>query len=247
MAIPAASSLLRSKQKKQMVDLHTHILFGVDDGPKDLGTSLRMLQAQRDQGVDAVVLTPHFYRYRERPSSFFARRQEAWDQLQEHLTAELPQVVLGAEVAWVPNLADCDDLDRLCIGNTKHMLLELPFTKWDSSLANQIYDLMGRTGITPILAHLERYVQDQRPEILSEILSLELPVQISSTPFLHLLSRGKCLKLLQRCGHVIASDCHDLVSRKPDLAEGMAAIKKKLGSAAVRDFCRNARYLAGLD
>ena len=230
-----------------MVDLHTHILFGVDDGPRELATSLRMLKAQAEQGVDAVVLTPHFYRHREHLPDFLERRHAAWNRLQEHLTEDLPQVILGAEVTWVPNLADCDHLGRLCIGNTKHMLLELPFTKWDVSLANQIYDLMGRTGITPILAHLERYVQDQRAEILEEILSLELPVQISSTPLLHLTTRGKCMKLLRNCGHVLASDCHDPVRRKPDLAEGMAVIRKKLGPAAARDFCRNARYLAGLD
>ena len=58
-----------------MTDLHTHILPGMDDGAVSVETSLEMLRMERDQGVDAVVLTPHFYRDRERPEQFLARRR----------------------------------------------------------------------------------------------------------------------------------------------------------------------------
>ena len=54
-----------------MIDLHTHILPGMDDGAKDTATSLQMLRMERDQGVDTVVLTPHYYRHRESAEDFF--------------------------------------------------------------------------------------------------------------------------------------------------------------------------------
>ena len=230
-----------------MVDLHTHILCGMDDGAKDVQTGLRMLEVQRKQGVDTVVLTPHFYRDREHVSHFLARRQEAWDRLRPHLTKEHPGILLGAEVAWVPNLADCEQLDRLCIGRTKHMLLELPYTPWHSSLTNQLYDLMSRTGITPILAHLERYWKLQRREQVEEILSLDLPVQISASALLDFFTRGQSLRILRCHGHVLASDCHDLTRRKPDLAEGMAVVTKKLGHFAAKELDNNARFLCGIE
>lgn len=229
-----------------MIDLHTHILCGMDDGAQDVQTSLRMLAAEQEQGVDTVVLTPHFYRNRELASRFLERRRAAWEKLQDSLTADMPRILLGAEVAWVPNLADCDHLEQLCIGNTRHMLLELPYTPWSRALANQIYDLMGRTGITPVLAHLERYWKSQKPEQILEILSLDVPVQISASALTDVWGRGQSLKLLRNYGHVLASDCHDLSHRPPNLARGMAVAAKKLGGDAAEALDRNARFLAGV-
>jgi len=230
-----------------MVDLHTHILCGMDDGAKDVQTSLQMLEVQRKQGVDTVVLTPHFYRDREHVSHFLRRRQEAWERLRSHLTEAHPGIILGAEVAWVPNLADCEQLDRLCIGRTKHMLLELPYTPWHSSLTNQLYDLMSRTGITPVLAHLERYWKIQPRAQVEEILSLDLPVQISASALLDFFTRGKSLRILQSHGHVLASDCHDLTRRKPDLAEGMAVVVRKSSRIMAKELDNNARFLCGIE
>ena len=128
-----------------MTDLHTHILHGMDDGSPDVETSLAMLREEARQGVDTVVLTPHFYRDRERPEHFLARRERAADRLNDAILSlpeeerrALPRLVLGAEVAWWPNLADCEELPELCIGRTKNLLVELPFTPWnDRMLARQ--------------------------------------------------------------------------------------------------------------
>ena len=230
-----------------MIDLHTHILCGMDDGAPDPQTSIRLLKMQREQGVDAVVLTPHFYRSREHASHFLRRRAEAVDQLQEAIACsgerDLPQLYLGAEVAWVPNLANCDHLEQLCIHGTKNLLLELPMGKWSSDLSGQIYDLMGRTGITPVLAHLDRYLKAQRPELIRDILELEVPVQISSTALLRLSTRAMGLRALREYAHVLATDCHDPVNRKPDLRPAMELVSRKLGTAAAAALDRNARSL----
>ena len=73
-----------------MTDLHTHILPGMDDGAESVEMSLDMLRMERDQGVDAVVLTPHFYRDRERPEHFLNRRRAAGEALRDALMA-LPE------------------------------------------------------------------------------------------------------------------------------------------------------------
>ena len=236
-----------------MIDLHTHILPGVDDGAKDPATSLRMLRLQREQGVDTVVLTPHFYGYRESAEQFLERRNEAERQLREAVkalpeqeAAGLPEMILGCEVAWTSALRESSCLEQLCIAGTRTMLLELPFTPWDKTLSRQIRDLMERTGITPVLAHLERYLKLQNRERVMEILELGLPVQISADAFLHLLSRGRALNALKDWAHVVASDCHDPEKRRPCLGEAAAVIGKKLGgdAAAAMEHC--ARELAGL-
>ena len=92
---------------------------------------------------------------------------------------------------------------------------------------------------------MERYWNDQRAELLDEILALELPVQITSGALLRLMSRGRTMKLLRDFGHIVASDCHDPVHRKPDLRQAMDFVAKKLGTSAAAALNHNAAAMAG--
>ena len=237
-----------------MTDLHTHILPGMDDGAPDVETSLSMLREEARQGVDTVVLTPHFYRDRERPEHFLARRARAADRLNGAIQAlpgeerrAMPRLILGAEVAWVPNLAYWEELPLLCMGESSYLLLELPFTPWNENMVNQLYDLLGRTGITPILAHLERYRGGQRRGLMEEVVSLGFPVQFSADGLLHPLRRGRALKELREEGNFLASDCHDLTSRPPNLGKAMEVVRRRLGPAGeARVLGRSDRLVEGL-
>lgn len=234
-----------------MVDLHTHILPGMDDGAADADVSLQMLRMERAQGVNAVVLTPHFYRHRESPERFLHRRAQAVERLMERLgqlekeeLSEIPdRLVVGCEAAWSPDLAVLDCLPELCIGKTKNLLLELPFTPWDDSLSRGIYDLMSRTGITPVLAHLERYLKIQSKEKINEILSLGVPIQIGTDTLNGFWSRRQGIKALENWAHVIASDCHNVTDRSPSMGEAMQFVEKKMGKNAAARFNRNAWHL----
>lgn len=229
-----------------MTDLHTHILPGMDDGAKSVDISLEMLRMERDQGVDTVVLTPHFYRDRERPEQFLERRRASAESLQDTLMAlpeaemrTMPRLILGAEVAWVPNLPDMSELPKLCMGSSQNLLLELPFTPWNDQMFRQIYELMSRTGITPVIAHVERYLKHQKPEHVAELMSLGVPVQVSVEPLLHTLHRGRVLKLLrEQKAQFIASDCHNTTSRPPNLGPGAAVLGQKLGEKFLREMFR---------
>ena len=83
-----------------IIDMHCHILPGVDDGARDVETSLAMLEASRAQGVQYMVATPHFYATRDRVDTFLDRRREAWETLKPRMGADFPGIVLGAEVAF---------------------------------------------------------------------------------------------------------------------------------------------------
>lgn len=236
-----------------MTDLHTHILPGIDDGAKDAQESLAMLRMEREQGVDTVVLTPHFYRDKENPKHFLQRREKSMLtlgkrilELPEPERGALPRLLIGAEVAWAPNLADWDELPELCIGETKNLLLEMPFTPWNDRMIDQIYDLISRTGITPVIAHLERYLKIQRPEHIRELLEVGAPVQVSGDVLLHFMSRGSAMKLLKnRQAHLLASDCHNCTTRRPDLKAALNVVRQKLGSHRTETLIRCADELAG--
>ena len=174
-----------------MIDLHTHILPKMDDGASSSTLSLDMLRMEASQRVDTVVLTPHFYREEEEPEAFLQRRassflrlQERIDELPKEERGQLPTLLLGAEVAWTPNMDEWEALPQLCMGKSSLLLLELPFYPWDKGMFHQLYDLIGKTGVTPVIAHLERYMRGQRWSGIQEILALGVPIQLSSGAFL---------------------------------------------------------------
>lgn len=234
-----------------MIDLHTHILPGIDDGARDTETSLELLRMEKAQGVDRVVLTSHFYRDREDAKTFLGRRQRALARLEaaaDRLPAEeraaLPKWELGAEVAWLPNLADREELAELCLGESRYFLLELPCTPWSDQMIHQIYDLLSRGEYTPVIAHLDRYWSDQRPEHITELLRMGVPIQVSAGILLKPFARRKALQMIGRGQvHLLASDCHSLQHRPPNLGAAMEVVSRRLGEEQVQRLCRWAETL----
>ena len=198
-----------------MTDLHTHILPGMDDGSRSVRESLKLLAMERRQGVTAVVLTSHFYRWREDADAFLKRRQRSYEALTAALPAGTPSLFLGAEVAWFPTLAEYEPLERLCLAGSGYFLLELPFERWSSRLLDQIYDLTCVTGLTPILAHVERYLPLQPRSQMDELLSMGLPMQMNADSLLPALRRGKCLRLLRRGTGCLARTVTAWISVRP--------------------------------
>ncbi|MGX8699410.1 MAG: CpsB/CapC family capsule biosynthesis tyrosine phosphatase, partial [bacterium] len=168
-----------------MTDLHCHILPGIDDGAQDVNISLAMLRMEAEQGVGTVCLTPHFYRDQERPSSFFRRRQHALDTLLEALPEDMDtRLILASEVAWVQNIAEWPELPQFCYGGTNYILIEPPFTAWSSAFITSLYEIMDRRGLIPVIAHIERYLDRRNTSALSELYSMNLPIQLSATQFI---------------------------------------------------------------
>ena len=223
-----------------MTDLHTHILPRMDDGARSVEVSLAMLREEAAQGVDTVALTPHYYRHREDSGAFLARREKAMAELNTAIAAlpaaerdTLPRLVLAAEVAWVSNLIECSHLRSLCYEGTNAFLLELPMQPWYDGLFSQLFDLMNVTGLTPVIAHIDRYWSSQKPERMAELRSLGLPTQLSAEALLRFATRRRALQYLQtgRAQYVM-SDCHGTDDRKPNLLPGLQILERKLGSRA---------------
>lgn len=214
-----------------MTDLHTHILPGMDDGAPDGDTALQMLHMEAEQGVETVALTPHFYRSREYISDFLTRRDAAMEQLKNAAKGQegLPRLILGAEVSYVPGIADWPELERLCYEGTRTLLVELPMEPWNDEVFRQLYRLEGYSGITPMIAHAERYFVCQERKHMNRLLEMDLPLQVSAEALLHLAGRRKALLLLQNHNGLLISDCHNLTTRRPNMGQGLDWLEKKLG------------------
>ena len=213
-----------------MIDFHSHILPGIDDGSKDVATSLLMLNALKKQGADTVCATSHFYATQRTVERFLLRRREAWDRLREVLPHDAPRILLGAEVLYYPGIANMEELPQLCLEGTNLLLLEMPFEPWTSYMTREVSDLARRRDVQLLLAHIERYFFYQPIAVWDEFLDLGILMQSNAEFFLPFRTRRKALRLLDDGYiHLLGSDAHNMSSRAPNLDKARARIVKSLG------------------
>lgn len=226
-----------------MTDLHTHILPGMDDGARDTAQSIALLKLEWAQGIRTVALTPHFYPEREPIEVFLARRGAAYEelrkaiaQLPEEEREQLPQLILGAEVAWIPGLADMPGLERLCYEGSRYLLVELPFLPWSERLILKLNDLMNRTGLTPVIAHVDRYLPIESKKRIACLCELGLPMQLSAEAMKGFRSRRRALRLIRLgAAQLLISDCHNTENRRPNLAAAYEEVRKRLGEQTAEE------------
>ena len=217
--------------RTRVIDFHTHVLPKMDDGSKSVEMSLEMLRTMRQQGIDTVVATPHYYARHEDIDRFLERRAYALQQLTEALDADCPQLVTGAEVAFYFGIEQERDLDKLCIAGSRTLLLEMPFAAWGDYELNAVSSLCLDRSFDVVLAHFERFVPFQKGSDMAErILALPVYVQINAETLLPLLSRGRWLKMFEQGrAHLLGSDAHNLTDRAPNLGKAREIIAKKTG------------------
>ena len=212
-------------------DLHSHILPGMDDGCKTPEESIEALRLSYDQGVRAIFATPHYYPV-ESVESFLARRQDAWERLQEQIKAQgitdVPQIALGAEVAYRPGISCAEGIDKLCLGSSQYLLLELPFQVWGREELRQVNNFTCARGITPILAHYERYRTLQSKEMYAQMARLDVLIQRNAESFDGFFGQRRACREVKsgRC-HLLGSDCHNLSSRKPNLTMATQCLRRR--------------------
>ncbi|MEA2439352.1 MAG: protein-tyrosine phosphatase [Thermoleophilaceae bacterium] len=215
-----------------MIDLHCHILPGLDDGPSNLDFSLAMARAAVESGTQLIVATPHIRAdFDVDPTEIEPRVDLFNERLQRD---RLPLRVLpGAEIGWA-SATDLDDtqLARLSLGSGKRVLLESPYGKKHVDLEGIIAALSER-GFQAVLAHPERCPLFQRdPERLRKLVAGGTLCSITAGSMLGRFGdvvRAFTVEML-RGGlvHDVASDAHDHIHRPPGLVAGFEDVKAEL-------------------
>lgn len=213
-----------------MIDIHSHILPGVDDGAKTPEESVALLKEMKRQGVTTVIATPHFYCSKDTPESFLQRRQEAFEKI-PYDPEQMPKILLGAEVSYFDRISHSDRLDLLQLGDSKLLLVEMPFRAWTDQMVEEICDLSTRAGVAPVLAHIDRYRgKGQLPAYIKYLRESDVLFQCGTEPFLQRSSSRWALKLLRKGDvHFLGSDAHNLTARPPQMAQAAQVIREKLG------------------
>ena len=227
-----------------LVDLHSHILPGIDDGSPDVGTSAAMLRREAEQGVDVVCATSHYYAKYNSIPAFCERRAEALERLSSVLTAELPQVLPAAEVAYFPHMEE-QDLTPLCIQGTRTLMLEMPFADWTGLQLETMEALVLDCRYDVVLVHPERFCfSKSNRHKLEKLAELPIGLQVNAGSLLRWGTRRLALDLLQMAQYpLLGSDCHNLTSRPPNLKEGRKVVMQKLGEAFLKKIDRYGEWI----
>lgn len=207
------------------VDIHTHILPDIDDGAEDLTEALNIIKALKAQGVTDVVLTPHFYFRNQDFDAFLEKRNAKYAELKSVCPTGIT-LHLGAESEFSNVSINYDFFRGLAIDNGGYILLELPFLDdYTKGILQKIERLKYQTGLTPIIAHAERYQSIRKhPCFLSYLVDLGCLIQVNAESVLN-LKKGSLIDAMfnHRLVHLLGSDCHNTTTRKPLYA---AACKK---------------------
>ena len=202
-----------------MIDLHTHVLAGIDDGPDDLAGSVAVAEVAAHGGVRTIVATPHLRADHPavRPRELARRAAELSDHLRER---GLPVEILpGAEVDLQTAAELTDEELRLATlaGNGRDLLLETPYRRLPRSFEEQVLALADR-GFRITLAHPERNGElKQDPDRVGALVERGVLVQLTARSLAGRPSKTSALLLERGWAHVLASDAHAIDMRPPDL------------------------------
>lgn len=219
-----------------MIDLHSHILPGLDDGARTLEESLAIARAAVASGVATIAATPHV---REDYPTSVEAMLGALAAVQEAVAAAgLPlEVIPGGELALdALDRLDADGLRGFALGGSRALLVETPYWGWPLDIAHRLYHLQA-DGFTPVLAHPERNADVQEaPERLRPLVERGVVVQITAASLdgrLGRRARATGAHLLESgLAHLLASDAH-----APEVRQvGMAAAVRSLRDDALGDW-----------
>lgn len=175
-----------------------------------------MLQEEARQGITAVVMSPHFYASQNGFSEFLERREQAWQRLAPHMTADMPRIRLGAEVQYFDGICNVEGLEALRIEGSKLLLLEMPFCNWSRLMVEDVLALNRRDDVQVLLAHAERYLPFHNKEKFQPLLDDGVLFQSNISWFLSWQTRCQAMSMLNKgMIHILGSDCHARKHRPP--------------------------------
>lgn len=216
-----------------MIDLHCHILPGTCDGAQTLEDSLEMAQLAVEDGITAIVATPHHRngKYTNPPEQVRQTVQELNHELEAR---QIPLTIFaGQEIRVTPHFIEyLYSNDLLTLSNSPCMLIEFSSASVPKDIEDIIYEL-GLKGIVPIIAHPERNAElAKHPQRLYELVELGALSQVTSHSINGAFGRkvqSLAFDLIRHhLVHVVASDAHNITSRPFGLREAYERIERKI-------------------
>ena len=220
-----------------MIDLHSHVLFGVDDGPKTAAESLDLLRGAAQDGTRRIVATPHTCNQAYMNSPAKVRQAVAeLNRLAGDSGIDI-EVVAGSEVHFFENVLGAVRADEVMsfADMRKYVLVEFP-TRYVPQSARAVFFELLIAGITPVIAHPERnheFLENQ--ELLSSLVDSGARVQLTADSILGAWGRAPKKAMIEflkgDLGHFIASDGHHPKLRPARMSEAVKEVARVIGKS----------------
>lgn len=231
-----------------MIDIHTHILPGMDDGAQTMDDAIAMAKAAADEGITTIIATPHHQNgnYDNPKSSILALAAELNDELKQRGIALT--VLPGQEVRLHGDLLDgVVRHEVMALADTPYILIEFPPDHVPRYAEQLLFDVQLK-GLMPIIAHPERNAEIiENPDQLYQLIKHGAFAQLTASSITGHF--GKKIKTFSfqlieaNLAHFIASDAHNLKTRPFRLRQAYSAIRKEYGANMVYYFQENAELL----
>lgn len=216
-----------------IVDIHTHILPGIDDGAKDWDTCMKMLAKSWECGVKRIFATPHYIPWEKHisPKDIYRLCAEAQQRARKELGIDVT-IYPGQEIYYhIDMSSNIKKGEALTLAGSRYALVEfatdIPYRVLYCGIKE-----MCENHFRPIIAHVERYGCLRKPGRIEELhdigVMLQMNLEALQGGFLDETSRWAKKRLMNREIHFLASDMHNLKSRPPMSKENLEWIRKKL-------------------
>lgn len=215
-----------------MIDIHSHLIPGIDDGSKSMEMTLEMLRTAEKCGTKEIIATPHYLL--EYGEAKIGEVKEYVKNINEKLKEENIDIKIysGQEVYYTENIINDYVNENIgTLNDSRYMLIELDLRKFDENAFDYFYELQVK-GITPIIAHAERYkFIRENPEMINRFVKEGYLIQMNIGSI-----EGKFGKEVQKTAQIllkhgiynfIGSDAHNNSSRGMDVSNGLALIDEE--------------------
>ena len=223
-----------------LIDVHNHSMPGVDDGSQDSDMTFQMLQMAYEEGIRAVILTPHYKSTMSDETT--QKRYAAYRKaclMAEKVSPRL-KLYLGEELYYDSKMVQRLREGRaLTLNGTQYVLAEFPVYVDYPYIRQAVQDLWA-AGYLPVLAHIERYEALKKMDHVEELVNAESVIGKAGFRTKHYL-----MKLIRKdLVHFVGTDAHNISSRPPQMKACAAYLKKKAGAEKAQMLCnRNARKI----
>lgn len=227
-------------------DIHSHILHGVDDGAKNLNESISLLENMYSQGITDVLLTPHFYPHIDTLDKFLNKTPKKFDQLKKECeNKKVPNIYLGSEVFYYSGISKASCLEKLTLSSSRYILIEPSFSQLGIGFQKELLYFRDTLGITPIIAHIERYRKEiGYNKLLKFVKENNILVQVNAASFLSFRHWFTIKNLVKKdIITFVGSDTHSLEHRPPLLSDALIKIEKKFGKEYKEKLINNSLWL----
>ena len=232
-----------------MIDIHCHIVFGVDDGAKDLNDSIEMAKAAVDEGITTIIATHHHHngQYTNSKQDIISRVEILNDELKQR---QIPLNILPGQEPRIYGeiLGDYNNGQILTLNNSdKYIFIELPSGHVPRYTEKLLFDIQMK-GLVPIIVHPERNQEIiENSDILYQFVKKGACSQVTASSVAGYFGKKIkkfSLQLIEaNLTHFIASDAHNLSSRSFKMREAYAVVEKEFGMNGVYLFQENAELL----